>query len=275
VDRSALAGAVADIRPTSASARRSLIPRSHFTRIADHDDVDAKTVERDYVLTHVLAGICQQPDSRRIVFNGGTALRLCFFEDYRYSADLDFSLRDGMTIGTALDLVRAALISVADKIAFPQLALIGDGKHIEYTGPLGRHRAVKLDMADDELVEDTAPAALLPRYPDQPDVHAMTYTLEEIAAEKLRCVIQRVQARDLFDLKELSVGRALDADSIWPSFERKAAHKGIDPGRFAALFEQRIPDWRARWHTEMEGHVAGEPEPFGTVEREVRRALRA
>lgn len=32
-----------------------MIPHSHFTRIADKQDVDAKTVERDYVLTHVLA----------------------------------------------------------------------------------------------------------------------------------------------------------------------------------------------------------------------------
>jgi predicted nucleotidyltransferase component of viral defense system len=152
------------------------------------------------------------------------------------------------------------------------LALTDDGKHIEYIGPLGGRRAVKLDVADDELVEDAAPAALLPRYPDQPDVHAMTYTLEEIAAEKLRCVIQRVQARDLFDLKELFVGRALDADSIWASFERKAAHKGIDPGRFAGSFEQRVPDWKARWQDEMEAHVIGAPEPFEGVERAVRRA---
>ena len=54
-----------------------MIARSHFTRIADAEQVDAKTVERDYVLTHVLAAISQQPGSRRMVFKGGTALRLC------------------------------------------------------------------------------------------------------------------------------------------------------------------------------------------------------
>ena len=49
------------------------------------------------MLTHVLAAIASTPDAHRMIFKGGTALRLCSFEDYRSSADLDFSLVDGMT----------------------------------------------------------------------------------------------------------------------------------------------------------------------------------
>jgi len=60
-----------------------VIPHSHLTRIADTQDVDAKTVERDYILTHVLAAISRQPGNRGMVFKGGTALRLCYFEGYR------------------------------------------------------------------------------------------------------------------------------------------------------------------------------------------------
>jgi predicted nucleotidyltransferase component of viral defense system len=89
---------VADFSEAGSGAGRSLIPRSHFTRIADAHEVDAKTVERDYVLTHVVAAISRRPDRGRMAFNGGTALRLCYFRDYRYSADLDFSLVDGMTV---------------------------------------------------------------------------------------------------------------------------------------------------------------------------------
>ena len=40
-----------------------MIPHSYLTRIADTRDVDARTVERDYVLTHVLAAISRQPGS--------------------------------------------------------------------------------------------------------------------------------------------------------------------------------------------------------------------
>ena len=49
-------------------------------------------VERDYLLSWVLAGISAVPELREtLVFKGGTALKKCYFEDYRFSEDLDFS----------------------------------------------------------------------------------------------------------------------------------------------------------------------------------------
>lgn len=252
-----------------------MIARSHFTRFADKHGVDAKTVERDYVLTHVLAAICRQPDNRGMIFKGGTALRLCYFEDYRYSADLDFSLVAGTTVERGLKIVGAALDDTAEQAGFPHLAVAGDGKRIEYVGPLGRQRDLKLDIAADELVEDATTRALLVRYTDQVDARATVYTLEETAAEKLRCVIQRLQARDLYDLNELLVTNGVDVETVWPAFERKAHHKDIDPERFAASFEKRVPQWKSRWVEEMSEHVPGELPPFNSVERAVRRALRA
>jgi hypothetical protein len=85
-----------------------VIPHSYLTRIADTQDVDARTVERDYLLTHVLAAISRQPGSHGMIFKGGTALRLCYFEGYRYSADLDFSLQADANPAEALESVDAA-----------------------------------------------------------------------------------------------------------------------------------------------------------------------
>lgn len=100
------------------------------------------------------------------------------------------------------------------------------------------------------------------------------YTLQEIAAEKLRRVIQRLQARDLFDLNELFVVNEIRSEEVWPAFEQKARHKGIDPTQFGERFDKRVRGWRTRWDSEMAEHLAGEPDPFETVERAVRRALR-
>ena len=53
-------------------------------------------LERDYLLSWLLAGIAQVEALRdTLVFKGGTALKKCYFGDYRFSEDLDFS-----TIGT-------------------------------------------------------------------------------------------------------------------------------------------------------------------------------
>ena len=55
-----------------------------------------------------LLAIFQGIDNIKVVFFhlGGTALRLCFYEDFRYSADLDFSL-EGLEIPEALEVICA------------------------------------------------------------------------------------------------------------------------------------------------------------------------
>lgn len=50
-------------------------------------------VERDYVLGWLLAGLAELPFRDQWVFKGGTCIKKCYFETYRFSEDLDFSLR--------------------------------------------------------------------------------------------------------------------------------------------------------------------------------------
>jgi predicted nucleotidyltransferase component of viral defense system len=69
-----------------------VIHQNVIKRRADEDGLSASAVERDYVLAHSLSAISERDREQQLVFKGGTALRLCHFEDYRYSADLDFSL---------------------------------------------------------------------------------------------------------------------------------------------------------------------------------------
>ena len=49
-------------------------------------------LERDYLISWILAGISHIDALREtLVFKGGTALKKCYFGDYRFSEDLDFS----------------------------------------------------------------------------------------------------------------------------------------------------------------------------------------
>jgi predicted nucleotidyltransferase component of viral defense system len=61
------------------------------------------------VLAHVLAAISRSDRAGQMVFKGGTALRLCHFEAYRYSADLDFTLIDDLDKQAARQIVAEAL----------------------------------------------------------------------------------------------------------------------------------------------------------------------
>ena len=55
--------------------------------------LNANVVEKDYVIGWVLAGISGHPElSSSLVFKGGTCLKKCYFETYRFSEDLDFTV---------------------------------------------------------------------------------------------------------------------------------------------------------------------------------------
>jgi predicted nucleotidyltransferase component of viral defense system len=71
-----------------------------------------EALERDYLLSWVLTGIGQVDSLREtLVFKGGTALKKCYFGDYRFSEDLDFSGLEGVPTGEAMErAVREAAV---------------------------------------------------------------------------------------------------------------------------------------------------------------------
>jgi hypothetical protein len=50
-------------------------------------------LERDYILAWFLIGLARTPLRNWLAFKGGTALKRCYFGEYRFSEDLDFTLR--------------------------------------------------------------------------------------------------------------------------------------------------------------------------------------
>lgn len=63
--------------------------------LATELQLQAHVVEKDYALGWFLAGISAHPViGPRWVFKGGTCLKKCYFETYRFSEDLDFTLQD-------------------------------------------------------------------------------------------------------------------------------------------------------------------------------------
>ena len=247
--------------------------RARITQQAARDGVPAPTVERDYVLAHIVAALAALDDSHGLVFKGGTALRLCYFEDYRYSADLDFSVVEG-GLEAAYAAIEAALAAATGVVGALSLTS-EEPKRIRYQGPLGRERHLKVDIADDELVLNVDTIKPLPRWPDLPDTRTVrVYSLAEIAGEKLRCVMQRMQCRDLFDLWVLFEDAGVDPRDAAEIFIPKAEHRHLDPGRFEGSYRARLGQYRRRWTGELEIHLPGDVPHFEQVERAVSRRLR-
>jgi predicted nucleotidyltransferase component of viral defense system len=255
-----------------------MLTRHAITKRADEDGVDAAVVERDYVLAHIVAQLSHATpsDGGRLVFKGGTALRFVHIQGYRYSADLDFTIIGG-TEEAAIPAIGAVLGMARAHAGLPHLQLSeGNSSGIEYIGPLGsdRPRKLKLDLATDEHVADIARMPMGDIWPDLPAAIPFdVYPIEEISAEKLRCVIQRVQCRDLYDLYRLSEEVGIDLAAVRPLFEDKCRVKKLDPAAFPERLADRLDRYRQRWDAEMSEHIADFPR-LDDVERIMRRHLR-
>ncbi len=54
--------------------------------------VPEAVIEKDYCLAWFLFGLSNSKLRDHLIFKGGTALRRCYFSDYCFSEDLDFTL---------------------------------------------------------------------------------------------------------------------------------------------------------------------------------------
>jgi len=72
-----------------------MISKEEVIRIAGQLKLNPHVVEKDYALGWLLAGIfANDKIADSWVFKGGTCLKKCFFETYRFSEDLDFTLKE-------------------------------------------------------------------------------------------------------------------------------------------------------------------------------------
>ena len=72
-------------------------------------------VEKDYVLGWLLWGVANhEAIADTWTFKGGTCLKKCFFETYRFSEDLDFTLADDIHLDE--DFLRRVFADIADAV---------------------------------------------------------------------------------------------------------------------------------------------------------------
>lgn len=72
-----------------------MILKREIERIAEQKGVAKTTIDKDWVLGHFVDAIFSIPECRDIlIFKGGTCLRKCYFEDFRFSEDLDYTAVD-------------------------------------------------------------------------------------------------------------------------------------------------------------------------------------
>ena len=242
-------------------------------------------IEKDYILSWILQGIARHEQlSTSIVFKGGTVLKKVYFDDYRFWEDLDYTLLDNETNEQILEWFTEVFEYIQDEANIP-LEIIGNNEHedgginfyISYVGPLGgvgANKRVKVDISRSEVLqfEPTMQNAYL-GYSDQEDHQLLCYPLEEVLVEKLRSIMQRMQARDFYDIWYLLEMNEMDVTFYVNEFKAKCESKHIDPKGFHEKLDQRLPQYQGRWQRSMSDQIRDLPD-FETVQREVIRHLK-
>jgi len=243
-------------------------------------------IEKDYILSWILQGVAMHKElSNVIVFKGGTVLKKVYFEEYRFSEDLDFTLlKDNISNQQIFEYFNEVFDYVKEEANIP-LKIIDDNEHedgginfyISYVGPLGgmgANKRVKVDISKSEKLQfEPVEKNVITTYTDQEDHKLLCYSLEEILVEKLRSVMQRMQARDFYDIWYLLETHGLDIDFYINEFIAKCESKDVNPNDFFKKLDQRMPQYKARWQKSMKDQIQDLPE-FGQVERELMRHLK-
>lgn len=183
-----------------------MLRKDELSKIAEAKHLSLFNAERDYVLEILLFALYAN-SKKELVFKGGTALYKLYGLN-RFSEDLDFTLMKH----------RQAVTKIFHKV-MGQLSLIGlSGKvkeireyrqqiniHLECKGPLynGSKESlifIPVNISLREKVQYATYKMLFSDYREIPSFEIYVMGEKEIVAEKVRAILSRDKARDVYDL---------------------------------------------------------------------------
>lgn len=238
--------------------------RDLIGRTARAADAPITLVMKDHVLSYLIACVANDDTlGHRIVLKGGTAIRKCYVADYRFSEDLDYTVRDAGRLSVeeleaALGRIAATLPTITPVFVPPFSVEMVRVMPQHEAHPFGQQQgrivvrtpnrapiSVKLEITGGELIIDTVQRrTLLHQFPEERLEQVVpAYSLEEIAAEKLRTFLQVAdrlnrgrsegrpaylhRARDVYDIAMLRRSQAVDWSRVKEILPTKAEARGL------------------------------------------------
>jgi predicted nucleotidyltransferase component of viral defense system len=212
-----------------------MIERDEIQAKADEFGLHWSNVQRDYVFGWLIGGLFEVSSLADVVaLKGGNALRKAYFPSTRFSDDIDFTTTQGLDPDAVLrelnEVCRfaAARTGVTFDLERNQIVdtqLIDRGKRIyklrlyfrDFSGNAAHiPLKVKVDVTEyDRVLLPVQTRRLIHQYSDASECifDVRVVKLEEALADKMKCLIQRRYAYDLFDLVYgVFVNREFDVD---------------------------------------------------------------
>lgn len=229
--------------------------------------------EKDY-LQHLFLLFLSRRSKGELIFKGGTALQKAHGLG-RFSIDLDFNLgQPDFDARGLLEKIASDLSLFGYATAFG----VQDGKSskpssLKVKGPLydGTEKTlstlrIDVSMREATLLEPHA-IDIIPLYPDMPPYFATVMALEEILAEKIRAIMCRASARDVYDLWFL-LNKNVEPDLPLINKKLEYCNMKFDKKAFLDAVDSR----KGVWESELGQLLRSVPE-FSPVRNYVAHAL--
>jgi predicted nucleotidyltransferase component of viral defense system len=219
--------------------------------IAQRFGVAPEQVERDHLISHLLAFLSRNFDDR-IQFIGGTALARTHLPDGRLSEDIDFiAVDDRKAVAADLDAaVPRALARTHGRLALdPPLSRVTDTAAGMVRSANGIMLKIQLLSTRGRVLWPTERRWLEQRYHDAPPAGLTVPTLPAFVASKTATWADRRAPRDLWDLWALDKIGAIDATAL--GLYRRFGPTNQPPGDY--LFESPPSD--AEWRSQLAGQT--------------------
>ncbi len=276
-----------------------MILKKEIENIALQKGISRSTIDKDWVLGHFIDAIYNIPELKKaLVFKGGTCLKKCWFPDYRFSEDLDFTSRSqefkltGEHLNSITSLIEnntgipLSVVSL-DPLRFNN-KLTGYEAIIKYWGADHPRNAVppppdrwqtkiKIEIIlYEHLIFDTVQRPVSHPYSDSLSLSQNTipcYAIEEVLAEKMRALIQRsyTAPRDYYDIWYLSQNVPdLDWPKIVEVFHKKMAFKGHTFNSIEQLINpENDKQLSAAWKNSLAHQIIGNLPDFEIIKKEL------
>ncbi|MCX6089982.1 MAG: nucleotidyl transferase AbiEii/AbiGii toxin family protein [Candidatus Atribacteria bacterium] len=242
-----------------------MISRAELQRLANREKVALGILEKDYVLIEVLKALSQVPFlSDLLVFKGGTALRIVYFADWRYSEDLDFTVKHDMNeekLRQSLDewyfqVEQASQLRLTTKM-LPKPNGYARVR-TQFIGPLAYPGIIFMDLSfDEQLCLEPEWRKVLTEPFSSKGQKILAYPIEELLAEKMRSLLERGKSRDYYDvwrlLKEQS--SKLDLKLLIEVLFKKLKHKKLTFTGINDFIPKDTDALKKYWASELEQQI--------------------
>lgn len=252
-----------------------MISKEDLKRIARLKGLSLGNAEKDYMIDIALLSISRSTKDE-MVFKGGTCLSK-FYRINRFSEDIDFTLRKELDVNNLMRKIMSDLSSFGiesemreKKKAFNSVRLTIRMKGPLYIGIPRSLSSIKIDVNLKSTIDmEPVIARYESIYPDIPSFSLPIMHEKEILAEKVRAIMTRAKARDVYDVWFLiSKGVPFDASLI----EKKLKYYGEQWS--PAKFRKSLSMKESFWETELLPLISGAVPHFADARKLILKAVK-